>query len=307
MTDDDDPDGVPWTRLLGAGERLPAGLALPIWYARLRVLAPPRPTIAAAMVGGHAAPSPGLAFLAGYQAALRVLWPAAPDELGALCVTEGGSVRPADLTTRLVGDRVDGRKDFVTAGDAARWWLCAAREEAVGERPRLALVIVRAGAPGCRVDALPAIPWLPEVGHARLHLGGAPCERLAGDGWDDYVRPFRTIEDLHVFAAIVAWLHHVGLAGGWPGALLLRLAALLAGAAALARMSPAAATTHVLLAGQFAALQALEGDLEAAFAAGPAAEAALWARERRILGVAAGARAKRLGRALTALGREATT
>ncbi len=27
-------------------------------------------------------------------------------------------------------------------------------------------------------------------------------ERLAGDGWDDYVKPFRTLEDVHVFAAV---------------------------------------------------------------------------------------------------------
>lgn len=293
-----------WRRLLTPCARLPAGLPLAGWYAGLRATAPARPTIAAAMIGGHLAPSPGLAFLAGYEAALRVLWPAAPeDELGALCVTEAGSVRPAELTTRRRGDLVDGRKDFVTAGDAARWWLCAAREEADGERPRLGLVIVRAGAPGARIEPLPAIPWLPEVGHARLHLEDTPCERLAGDGWDAYLRPFRTIEDLHVFAAITAWLHHVGLGSGWPPALVLRLAQLLAGAAELARRPADAATTHVLLAGAFAALRAMEAELDAAFAAGSPDLAGLWARERRILGVAERARAIRLERALTALGR----
>lgn len=35
--------------------------------------------------------------------ALRALWPAAPEGLGALCVTEKRSVRPADLQTRLEG------------------------------------------------------------------------------------------------------------------------------------------------------------------------------------------------------------
>ncbi len=56
-----------------------------------------------AVLGGRAMATPGLAFLIGYQAALRVLWPSAPASLGALCATERRSVRPADMHTRLVG------------------------------------------------------------------------------------------------------------------------------------------------------------------------------------------------------------
>ncbi len=36
-----------------------------------------------AVLGGRAMATPGLAFLVGYQAALRVLWPSAPPSLGA--------------------------------------------------------------------------------------------------------------------------------------------------------------------------------------------------------------------------------
>ena len=45
--------------------------------------------------------TPGLAFLVGYQAALRMLWPSAPLSLGALCATEQRSLRVADMQTRL--------------------------------------------------------------------------------------------------------------------------------------------------------------------------------------------------------------
>jgi alkylation response protein AidB-like acyl-CoA dehydrogenase len=69
---------------------------------------------------------PGLAFLVGYQAALRMLAERAV-EPGALCATEQRSLRVADMQTCLHDLRLSGRKDFVTAGDAADWLLIAAR------------------------------------------------------------------------------------------------------------------------------------------------------------------------------------
>ena len=58
-------------------------------------------------------------------------------------------------------------------------------------------------------DDMPATPFVPDVAHATVTLARvtiAPEARLAGDGWSDYVKPFRTLEDLHVQAAITAWL-----------------------------------------------------------------------------------------------------
>jgi hypothetical protein len=52
---------------------------------------------------------------------------------------------------------------------------------------------VRKGAPGVRIESLPALPLMPDISHGRLHLQGAHCERLPGDGWDDYVHPFRPL------------------------------------------------------------------------------------------------------------------
>ncbi|MBS7663752.1 acyl-CoA dehydrogenase [Pseudomonas lalucatii] len=290
-----------WQRLLQAQDRLPA-VSLDEWYAALlERLATPAP-FELALLGGRLAATPGLAFLAGYQGALRVLWPSAPWSLGALCVTENNSVRPADLSTRLSGLALSGRKDFVTAADAADWLLVAAREEAKGETPRLGLGVVRNGAPGVRIETLRALPLMPDIGHARLHLEAAHCERLAGDGWDDYVKPFRSIEDLHVLTAVCAWLQGVGRESNWPQALQLRLLGLLAGCAEVARHSPNSATSHLLLGGLFAQFAAMAADLDKACAAGPAHWAAMWQRDKGLLEIAEAARRQRLGKALAALG-----
>ncbi|NQD96396.1 acyl-CoA dehydrogenase, partial [Pseudomonas sp. CrR25] len=270
---------MPWQRLLQADDRLPVA-GLDEWYAGLlERLGVPSP-FELALLGGRLAATPGLAFLAGYQGALRQLWPSAPWSLGALCVTENRSVRPADMATRLSGLALSGRKDFVTAADAADWLLVAAREEQPGQAPRLALGVVFNGAPGVRIEPLPALPMMPDIGHARLHLDGAHCERLAGDGWADYVKPFRSIEDLHVLTALCAWLHGVGKASAWPQALQLRVLALLGGCAEVGRLGASLPTTHVLLAGLFAQFEAMGGELDAAFAAGPAHWASLWQRDQ---------------------------
>ena len=291
---------MPWNLLLAPLERLPAA-PLEDWYGRLTRRAEGLAPITQAMLGGRLAASPGLAFLAGYQAALRVLWPAAPAGLGALCASERRRVRPADLTTRLDAGLLHGGKDFVTAGAAAAWYLVAARDEAPGQTPHLTLCAVIRGAPGTRLEALPALPMLADIPHARLQFDATPAECLPGDGWDDYVKPFRSIEDLYVLMALVAWLYGVGLDAGWPRALCLRLAGLLAAGAELARHDPKTPPGHVLLAGLFAQFDALQPALDDAFAATPPHWASLWRRDAGLLKVAAAAREKRLDQALQSL------
>jgi hypothetical protein len=292
---------MPWQRLLQPQDRLPAA-SLDEWYAALLERLGTASPFELALLGGRLSATPGLAFLAGYQGALRVLWPSAPRSLGALCVTENNSVRPADMGTRLRGLALSGRKDFVTAADAADWLLVAAREEEQGQAPRLALGVVHSGAPGVRIETLRPMPMMPDIGHARLHLDGAHCQRLAGDGWDDYVKPFRSIEDLHVLTAVCAWLQGVGRESAWPQALQLRLLGLLAACAEVSRLSATAPASHLLLGGLFAQFAALSADLDSACAAGPANWAAMWKRDKGLLEIAETARSKRLHKALAAVG-----
>lgn len=311
-----------WLTLLNLRERLPAGaentepeahvaggalvsgggVSIADTYAALLQRWGNRSPFELAVLGGHLASTPGLAFLFGYQAALRALWPSAPLSLGAICATEQRSLRPADLTTRLHNLRLSGQKDFVTAGHAADWLLVAARSEAVGEAPRLSLAVVYPGEVGVRLEALPALPLIPDISHSRLHLDNAACDLLAGDGWDAYVKPFRSLEDLYVLSALVAWLYGVGQQQQWPRSLQLRLLGLLGGCAEATRQCPDAAVSHLLLGGLFAQFDALQDDLGVALASGEAASAQMWQRDRGVLTLAASARQQRLDKALQALG-----
>lgn len=289
---------MPWTDLLHRRERLPAVADLAEGFATLLQTLGNVTPFELAVAGGRRMATPGLAFLVGYQAALRMLWPSAPLSLGALCATEQRSLRPAEMQTRLRDLRLSGRKDFVTAGDAADWLLVAARSEEPGETPRLSLAVVYPGEPGVKVEKLPTLPLMPDISHGRLHLDGALCELLAGDGWDAYVKPFRSLEDVYVLSAMTAWLYGIGQDSNWPQALQLRLLALLAGCAEASRQAPNNPAGHVLLGGLFAQFEALAGEVDEALGNGPAEWAQMWQQDKGVMQLAAGARAKRLAKAL---------
>lgn len=292
---------MPWQTLLNSRDRLPANPDLGEGFATLLQQLGTVTPFELAVAGGRLMATPGLAFLVGYQAALRMLWPSAPPSLGALCATEQRSLRPADMQTRLSGLRVSGRKDFVTAGDAADWLLIAARSEQPGDDPRLSLTVAFPDEPGVRVEKLPPMPLMPDISHGRLFLDNALCELLAGDGWDAYVKPFRTLEDVYVLSAMTAWLYGVGQDCDWPQNLQLRLLALLAGCAEASRQAPNHPAGHVLLGGLFAQFEGLKAEVNQALAEGPSEWATMWQRDQAVMELAAGARARRLAKALAAI------
>jgi hypothetical protein len=282
-------------------ERLPANPDLAEGFATLLDQLGPVTPFELAVAGARLMATPGLAFLVGYQAALRMLWPSAPLSLGALCATEQRSLRPADMQTRLTDLRLSGRKDFVTAGDAAEWLLIAARSEAPGEAARLSLAVVYPDEPGVRLEKLPAIALIPDISHGQLFLDNALCELLAGDGWDAYVKPFRTLEDVYVLSAMTAWLYGIGQDSDWLQALQLRLLALLAGCAEVSRQAPNNPAGHVLLGGLFAQFEGLKAEIDQALADGPPHWAQMWQRDQLVMDLAAGARGKRLAKALASI------
>ncbi|NBA94696.1 acyl-CoA dehydrogenase [Pseudomonas sp. R5(2019)] len=285
---------MPWLERLNLRERLTVANSLSDTYAALLEQLGAVTPFELAVLGGRAVTTPGLAFLVGYQAALRALWPSAPASLGALCATEQHSVRPADMRTRLDDLRLTGSKDFVTAGHAAEWLLVAARSEASGAAVQLSLAVVYVGEPGVRLETLPVLPLIPDIGHASVQLDNVLCERLAGDGWDAYVKPFRSLEDLYVLAALSAWLYGVGQECDWPQSLQLRLIGVLAGCAEASRQSVDQPTSHLLLGGLFEQFAQLKQPLDEAFATGPVHWAQLWQRDQDVLEIASAARAKRL-------------
>lgn len=257
-------------------------------------------TVERAAIGGARADRVGHAFAIGYTTALEAL---AGERRATLCVTEDGGNHPRAIETRLVDGRVTGRKKWATLADRAAHLLVVAREGTGADgRPRLRVVRVRRDAPGVTLEPSSAA-FVPEIAHARVTLDRVAGDVLPGDGYADYVKPFRTVEDIHVHAALVGYLigtaQHHRLA---PGAVE-RLAMIAAALAGLGAADPRAPATHIALAGAIAAGAAAIAELEAVWATVPDEEWARWQRDRAILQVAGRARAERLARAWESLGR----
>lgn len=258
-----------------------------------------------AIASGLAADRVGWAFAGGYQAALRALCPALPhDTLAALCVTEDAGNRPRDIRTTLSPQadgswRVDGAKRWTTLGPASSLLLVVGTlpPSEADTRPVLRVVRVPVPAPGLVLNPMPETRFVPEVPHAQVALHGVavPADALLpGDGYDEYVKPFRTIEDVHVTLAVLAYLLREARARSWVQAFAEETVAALEGLCTLVTEDPLAPTTHVALAGALRQAQRLYTESAPLWAAaGDDTAAAHWRRDAALLQVAAAARAQR--------------
>ncbi|HEY8207225.1 MAG TPA: acyl-CoA dehydrogenase family protein [Myxococcaceae bacterium] len=260
----------------------------------------------AALVGGVNADRLGWAFVAGYHAALRVLDPALPaGALAAFCATEARGVHPKDIETMACRDGgswvLDGEKVFVTLASEADVLLVVA-SAGRGEEGRNRLVVIRVAADASGVVRAPSgkdIPFAPEISHQVVRFVGArtpESEVLPGDGYEDALKPFRSIEDVHVFAASLAYLCGVAGRFGWPKGFRERAVTAVLGLRALAS-SPSGLRTpesHVALGGALALGREVVDAAEPHWEQADAAERERWRRDRPLLEVAGKARAARL-------------
>jgi alkylation response protein AidB-like acyl-CoA dehydrogenase len=281
------------------------------WWPRwLALAARHRASIDRAIAGGSDADRLGWAFAAGYQAALRALLPSLPDDvLAALCVTEAEGNHPKAVRTTLSADgpafRLRGEKRWTTLGPDGGLFIVIAREAGSPEdRPSLKAVVLRSGTAGLSVLPMPPTRFVPEVPHARIRLENVrvePGSVLAGDAYERYVKPFRTVEDIHVHSATLAYLVAEARARGWPAAWIERAAAALQALARLASLVPLAPATHIALAGALAIGDGLVEEAERHWAGQEDEPARRWRRDRELLGVAGSARERRLAAAWRAL------
>ncbi|MEZ4383111.1 MAG: acyl-CoA dehydrogenase family protein [Nannocystaceae bacterium] len=233
---------------------------LDAWWAGHLAAASGTPApIARALLAGAAADRPGYAFASGLQEALAQLVGEPARRRWALCASEEGGAHPRAIaaTLRVAADgwRLTGTKRWSTLASVAEELLIVARLPAPAAddaaRPRLAVVRVAADRPGVAVEATPPAPFVPEIPHAIVTLTDVRVdarERLPGDGYARYLKPFRTIEDCFVHAALVAWAIQVGRRCSWPKEHIEALAGLAVGLAGLAVADPRSPAVHLALA-----------------------------------------------------------
>jgi hypothetical protein len=162
---------------------------------------------------------------------------------------------------------------------------------------RLRVVRVPANAPGVTLRVA-AAPFVPEIPHAEVELVDVAitdADVLPGDGYDAYLKPFRTIEDVHVHGALLGYLIGVARRRSMPRDLVETLATLAIATRALAEADAKSEATHVALAGLIAFVTAAVAQVEAHWSSDD--ERTRWDRDRPLLRVASAAREARRERA----------
>jgi acyl-CoA dehydrogenase len=265
-----------------------------------------------AIVSGSLADRVGYALAGGYEAALRVIAPfLSHDAIASFCATEQGGNRPRAIETRLApvagGFTVTGAKRWSTMGPLASVLLVVASEGAdESGRNRLRLVRVDAASPGVTIGSMPVTAVAPEVPHGTIELDDVVVDATAllpGDGYADYVKPYRTIEDIHIHGAVLGYLMAVSRRYRFAQEAIERLTVSVAATRALAAIDPAAPETHVALAGLLAADARLVSDLAPSWAGVSGPERDRWERDHRLFGSPRNVHEQRRQRAWEAIGR----
>jgi hypothetical protein len=155
---------------------------------------------------------------------------------------------------------------------------------------------VRPDARGVSIVAREPLPFAPEVPHAVVRLVDVIVEAadvLPGDGYDVYLKPFRTLEDTYVLLAAVGYVLGAARAHAFDPQVVAELASVALALGEISERPPGAALTHLLLAGVFGAARRLFASLDDEWKKAPDDERERWARDQPLLRVADGAREQR--------------
>lgn len=248
-----------------------------------------------AIVGGYAADRLAYAFTSGYQAALQRLVPDLPaNQIAAFCITEEGGGHPRAIQSTLeesIG-LLNGKKAYISCAEEASILLVAASTGVSEEgQNRLKIALVEVTTPGVKIETLADLTIIPEVSHGRAAFDNVQVKNvLPGDGYAAYIKPFRIIEDLHVFSAFTAYLYRLAHELHWGGAIKESLIGFLAGLIPLAQQNPHAPYVRIALSGIMREMNTLLPQL--AWPESSAKER--WERDKGLLHIADRVRAQQL-------------
>ncbi|UZE97440.1 acyl-CoA dehydrogenase family protein [Alkalimarinus alittae] len=285
-------------------------LPLVEWYRKMRVDTEGLETQGlSALQGGFYANSAGQAFVFGYEVAIQRLTGLDTQEyLAAFCVTENKSAHPQAMQTSLTKKRdgqwmLTGKKDFVTMACNAKWLLVAAKSGLSGDgRNQIKLVKVDVSASGVDVLTHPPLPFIPDVSHGAVTFDSVLVEGkdiYPGDGYANFVKPFRWFEDINVFISLTGYLLKLALTNQWPVSSKVEIMSILVTLVGLQQMDADEPMAHILMFDQAAKLACWLDNYDDEWEGVSSPVAAAWKRDRGIMSVANYARSARYKKALS--------
>ncbi|MBW1846358.1 MAG: acyl-CoA dehydrogenase family protein [Deltaproteobacteria bacterium] len=267
-------------------------------------------TIDMAISGSFISDRLAYAFAAGYWSALYCLIPSLPERtITALCVTEKGGNHPKAIQTELVPASgkdepvwlLNGSKKFVTCANEADMLLIAA---STGISPKgqneLRLVRVDNHTPGLLIKPIQDLPFIPEISHGELEIYNiqiAESQILPGDGYTNYIKPFRTLEDLHVTSSVLGYLFRTACLFNWPQSVKEQILAFLPGIKTISLSNPLQSTVHIVFGGISSLFSSFIKSIEPHWRLTDDKTRSQWERDKALLNISGKAQSQRLSSA----------
>jgi len=135
------------------------------------------------------------------------------------CISEEGGGHPRAIKSQLglLGNNADqkktftlnGKKKYITCAKEADLFLVAASVGISDDgKNKIQMIKIDSKAPGITIVPM-KINLVPEISHCELIFTDvtiSETDLLPGDGYIDYIKPFRTVEDLHISAGVLGYL-----------------------------------------------------------------------------------------------------
>jgi hypothetical protein len=262
-----------------------------------------------AIAGGFFADRVSYAFAAGYHSSLHRLIPSLPfDTITAFCVTEEGGGHPRAIKTEMEPVRsnedgsslfrLNGTKKFITCAREAEFLVVAVSTGIQTDgNNQIRMVVLNHGMAGITVIPMKDLHFVPEISHGILRLENVEVREsdlLPGDGYIEYIKPFRTIEDLHVSAAILGYLFRITCLYDWPREVKEKILCLMVTIRTLAVSDPNAPEVHIAFGGLFCQISGLLQAVAPFWENVETETRIAWDRDKELLNVAGSARERRL-------------
>jgi acyl-CoA dehydrogenase len=311
-----------WTYLLSPKidikDLAPSPVSFASWWAKYRELAREWDPLERAVIGGALTDILAFAFAGGYQAALRHMVPSlSNDQLVSFAITEEGGGHPRAICATLTpadknpkgGYFLSGHKKWITlAAEASTLLVAASTGRTSDGLNQIHLVSVPSNAVGVSIKPMKNITFVPEISHGEVYLENvkvSPDAILPGDGYMQYIRPFRTVEDLFVSAGFLGYCFRVASDYQWPREVFEKLACLVASLDAITHEDANAPETHIALSGFLAMERKLVQEIDPLWERVSDDVRERWNRDKALLQVAEKLRGVRLDTAWKKIGGQA--
>ncbi|HMF33106.1 MAG TPA: acyl-CoA dehydrogenase family protein [Candidatus Lokiarchaeia archaeon] len=299
--------------LLSPSESLPCGRTttevFADWWSLYRTIAAQWSPFDRAVIGGFLTDKLAFAFAGGYQSALQCLVPAlSHDNIASLAVSEEGGAHPRAIQAIISPDpddpatfRISGHKKWITCAAEAQLLLVAVSAGVGADgRNKIRIAWVPSTAEGVSINVMQSVGIVPEISHGEIDLDNVAVAQdalMPGDGYTQYIRPFRTVEDIYVGGGIWGYLFGIAREFNWETAVCEEILAIITSLRSLSEADPAAPATHLALGGVLSTERKVVEAMHSAWELVDADTRVRWERDSALLNVAEKVRAARLAAA----------